>query len=253
LTYANLVGHYTGVIWKASFDSEKQEIRDVMGKDVDILVAPDLVPRSIISGYTHDLKPKKEIGSVRFVFISRIVPKKNLAFFLERLLEIDKGYVEFDIIGPPEDLDYWQQCQALIERLPSNIKVNVIGGCPWNEALQYACKSHFFVLPTLNENFGYVFIEGLSAGCPLLISDQNVWTDVDEKALGWRIPLDQPQRFVDQINKCIAMDDDEFSDISRRARQYAVEWIARPEINEATARVLSRALNEEARSVSDGR
>ncbi len=252
LTYANLVGHYAGVIWKASFDSEKDEIRDVVGKEVDIMVAPDLVPRSILPEYSQDLKPKKEVGAAKFVFISRIVPKKNLGFFLERLLEIEEGTVEFDIIGPPEDAEYWQYCQDLIARLPANISVTVSGGYPWKEALLRVCESHFFVLPTLNENFGYVFIEGLSAGCPLLISDQNVWTDVDEKSLGWRIALDQPEKYVEQIKQCIAMGNEEYSDISRRARQYAVEWIARPEINEATARVLSRALNDGARSVSDG-
>lgn len=253
LTYAKLVGHYNGVIWKASFDAEEQEIRDVLGNDIDVMIAPDLVPRSIIPEYSQDRKPFKEEGSAKFVFISRIVPKKNLSFFLELLEEISAGSVEFEIIGPPEDPDYWRQCRKLIGRLPENIKVAVSGSLPWKEALSRAFDSHFFVLPTLNENFGYVFLEGLSAGCPLLISDQNVWTDVDEKGLGWRIPLDRPHEFLEQIKKCIAMDNGEFTEISRRARDYAVEWIARPEINEATARVLSRALDDNARSVSDGR
>jgi glycosyltransferase involved in cell wall biosynthesis len=34
----------------------------------------------------------------------------------------------------------------------------------------------FFVLPTIGENFGYVFLEALAAGCPLITSDRTPWT-----------------------------------------------------------------------------
>lgn len=254
LNYADLVDLYKGVIWKASFESEADEIRDVMGKDVEVMVAPDLVPRSIIPDYSQDWKPVKEKGSVRFVFISRLVPKKNISYFLERLRDIKEGNVTFDIVGPLEDEAYWRQCQAIIAELPPNITVNVTGAFPdQKDALRRVCESHFFAMPTLNENFGYVFIEGLAAGCPLLISDRTVWTDVDEKGVGWRIPLEEPERYIEQINACIAMENDEYSAMSIRSRQYAVDWLAKPEINEATARVLARALNGNSRSATDVR
>lgn len=254
LKYSDFVGLYKGVIWKASFESEKAEIHEMMGRDAEVMVAPDLVPRAIIADYSQGWKPKKEKGSVRFVFISRLVPKKNIHYFLERLLDIKAGDVIFDIVGPLEDEDYWKQCQDIIARLPKNITVNATGAFPeQSDALRRVCESHFFAMPTLNENFGYVFIEGLAAGCPLLISDRTVWTDIDEKGVGWRIPLEKPEKYIEQINKCIAMEDAEYREMSRKSRKYAVDWLAKPEINEATAKVLTRALNEHSQTVKNAR
>ena len=253
LKYSEVVGLYKDVIWKASFDSESDEIHMMMGPDVEVMVAPDLVPKSIIPDYSQTWKPKKIKGSVKFVFISRLVPKKNISYFLERLLDIRNGEVIFDIVGPLEDEDYWAQCKSIIARLPENITVNVTGAFPeQRDALRRVCESHFFAMPTLNENFGYVFIEGLAAGCPLLISDRTVWTDIDTKGVGWRIPLETPEKYVEQINKCIEMGDDEYREMSIKSRQYALDWLARPENNEATARVLARALNTNSRSTNDG-
>lgn len=253
LKYSEFIGLYRGLIWKASFESEKEEIQDLMGRDAEVMVAPDLVPRSIIPDYSQDWKPKKEKGSVKFVFISRLVRKKNISYFLERLLDIRDGDVALDIIGPLEDQTYWKQCQEIISCLPANISVNVTGAYPQQrDALRRVCESHFFAMPTLNENFGYVFIEGLAAGCPLLISDRTVWTDLDEKGVGWRIPLEQPDRYIEQIRKCIDMEDAEYRTMSQAARQYALDWLAKPEINEATGRVLDRALNPHTEAVTNG-
>jgi len=45
-----------------------------------------------------------------------------------------------------------------------------------------------FIFPTLGENFGHVIIESLSAGCPVLCSDQTPWNDVFRAGGGSVIP-----------------------------------------------------------------
>jgi len=72
LKLAHNAGLYKGAIWKASFDSEAEEIRRVMG-DVEILTAPDLAPRAIFPDYNVELKPEKVPGSARIAFFSRVV------------------------------------------------------------------------------------------------------------------------------------------------------------------------------------
>lgn len=242
LTYAKAVGLYNGVIWKASFDADALDIRDVFGQDVEVMTAPDLVPETILPDYSPSWKPKKEPGSVRFVYLSRISPKKNLIYLLERLKEIRVGDVTLEIIGPVDDEAYWRQCERAIAELPANVKTRRLGAFPNREALRLVAKDHFFVMPTLNENFGYVFIEALAAGCPILISDNTVWTDIEEKKAGWQIPLDNPERFVETMNECIGMEAREYFQMSNSAREYALKWLSRTEINEATAAVLARAV-----------
>lgn len=243
LQYAKTVGLYENIIWKGSFESEKEEIKEIIGQDAEVFVAADLVPKKILPDYAPDWKLKKEKGTVRFVFISRLVRKKNIHYFLERLVSVTNGKVHFDLVGPLEDQEYWRECQEIIKRLPPNVTVNPTGAFPFQkDALKKVAENHFFVLPTLNENFGYVFIEGLAAGCPIISSDRTVWEDVEENNCGWRIPLEDEQAWIDRINRCIEMDGKEYEKMSAAARRYSIEWLDNPKFDEDTARVLNRAL-----------
>jgi len=242
LKLAHNAGLYKGAIWKASFDSEAEEIRRVMG-DVEILTAPDLAPRAIFPDYNVELKPEKVPGSARIAFFSRVVPKKNLRYLLECLLKV-KGKLHLDIIGPLEDRRYWGECESIIGVLPPNIRVSVAGAYEHQiDALHRLAESHFFAMPTLNENFGYVFIEALAAGCPLVISDRTAWSDIEQKGVGRRIPLEDPERYIEVLEDCIAMDGPTFRGMSKRARAYACDWLARKEPEDQNAKIFEYAMS----------
>jgi glycosyltransferase involved in cell wall biosynthesis len=93
----------------------------------------------------------------------------------------------------------------------------------------------------LTENFGYVFIEALACGCPLLISDRTVWNDVSEKGSGWTVPIEEPAAWTAAIRRCIDMEQDEYLKMASAARDHAVEWLADPEIERASAALFERA------------
>ncbi len=241
LQFTKSINLYRNIIWKASSETEKNEIKEVFGPDEEIWVAPDLTPKTILPGFKPELKPFKESGSAKFVFVSRITKKKNIHFFLERLRNIKSEKIEFMIIGPPEDADYLKKCQAAAEKLPKNILVTFAGAFRYDEALEKMCESHFFVLPTLNENFGYVCIEALAAGCPLLLSDRTIWNDIENYKVGWETSLDDYSIWDNRIKECVDMDDSEYRLMSAAARQYAVEWLTKPEHAAATAKILDKA------------
>jgi glycosyltransferase involved in cell wall biosynthesis len=242
---------YENLIWKASGSAEEAEIKEVIGENINVFIAPDLVPKTILPDFSFEQKPFKEKGSVKFAFLSRVVRKKNIHFFLQCLQKIASGNVEFEVIGPIEDAEYWEDCRKIIKKLPENISVNVAGAFPNSEALNRLRESHFFVLPTLNENFGYVCIEALAAGSPLLISDQTMWSDVEKLSAGWSISLGDENLWLERINECIAMNDFEFRKMSQAARRYSEEWLADPENVLQNERVLSTALNENPKTVKN--
>jgi len=251
IAYAKSINLYKDIIWKASSDLEKNEISAVMGGNCNIEVAPDLVPKVILPEFTIEQKPKKEKGSVKFIFLSRIVPKKNLAFFLERLVGIREGNVTLDVVGPQEDSVYWKECLRSIGRLPDNIEVNITGPASYPEGLKMLTDSHFFILPTLNENFGYVFIESLAAGCPLLISDRTLWGGVEAQNAGWAVPLESPDMWLDKIRYCLDMDDVNYRKMAVAARNFADTWLAESKFEEDSARLLKKAMTTSRRVITD--
>lgn len=241
LTYAKAVGLFKEVVWKASSELEYEEIRKVLGKNLKPLVAPDLAPKLILPDFSPAMKPAKEPGSVSFVFFSRVVPKKNIKYFLERLTKINAGKITFNIVGPLEDQPYWAECRKIIERIPGNVDVKTVGAVSYMEGLKLLCRNHFFVLPTLNENFGYVILESLAAGSPVLISDRTMWGNVKSAGAGWVAPLEDPDAWTDHIRRCIEMDGGDYLRMSGAAREYAKRYLAKSDLERATADVLEHA------------
>jgi glycosyltransferase involved in cell wall biosynthesis len=63
----------------------------------------------------------------------------------------------------------------------------------------YVCQEFdYFVLPTKGENFGHAIFEAMAVGCPVLISDQTPWTNLEQKNAGFDLPLE-----IDLFTKCI--------------------------------------------------
>jgi glycosyltransferase involved in cell wall biosynthesis len=241
IAYAKAVGLFKGVVWKASSELEHEEIRKVLGRELEPLVAPDLAPKSILPDFSLEMKPVKESGSASFVFFSRVVPKKNIRYFLERLTEVRGGQVTFNIAGPLEDLSYWADCRRIIESMPRNVEVKTLGAVSYQEGLKLLCQHHFFVLPTLNENFGYVILESLAAGSPILISDRTMWGSVQTAGAGWAIPLEDQEAWSAYIKRCIEMDNGDFLEMSAAAREFAESYLAKGDIERPTADVLEHA------------
>jgi len=167
--------------------------------------------------------------------------KKNFKWLVENLENI-KGNLTIDIIGPIEDEDYWKETEPLLEKLPANIKVKYEGLLEYEKVMPKLSEYHFFILPTLGENFGHVFIEALAAGCPLIISDRTPWLNLKEKQIGWDIPLEEPSNWQETINFCIKLDESDYLRLSENSREFALQWLKNSKIEEDTLTVLQYSL-----------
>lgn len=162
---------------------------------------------------------KKNPGEIRVVFVSRIVPKKNLLYALNIFSEIKKNVV-FDIYGAREDEDYWKNCEAVINRLPTNIKVTYKGVAFHEEIHSIFAKYHIFFFPTFSENYGHVIAEALSVGCYVLTSDQVPWLDMSEYGAGNCLSLDNRSAFKECILNILELNDEEYIKIRNNCIDY---------------------------------
>jgi len=221
LLAAKTFGLYRGVVWQASSEHEEADIRQWFGRDVPVVVAPNLPP---MVHSADELPPKsgKIEGCLKIIFLSRISRKKNLDGALKMLKGL-KGKVEFNIYGPMEDKSYWAECQKIIGGLPENIEVRYSGSVEHDQVGAVMREHDIFFFPTLGENFGHVILEAPCAGCPILISDQTPWRGLEEKGVGWDLPLDRPELFREVLQRCVDMDQDEYVKWSERAREYGLQ------------------------------
>ena len=203
LSTARALGLFAGARWQASSDEEARDLRSLFGSGARIAKAPDLLSAE----YRH-FRPSqylKRRGKLDIVFLSRVTPKKNLHLALEALRRLE-GAITFRIVGPIDDSNYWMRCGKLALTLGSNIRVEYVGPIGASEVSDWLGRHGLFLLPTANENFGFVILEALLAGCPVLISDQTPWRDLSAKGIGWDLPLAQPDLMLATLQHCVAMD-----------------------------------------------
>ncbi len=210
---------FSNVIFHATNLQEASDIRKVIGDKNQIVIAGNL-PRKISESTQHT---SKSTDKLRIISIARIAPEKNTLYAIEVLSKV-KVAVESDFYGPIYNEEYWKECKAATEKLPSNVKLNFMGPIPSENILNTLAKYDLFFLPTRGENFGHVILESLQAGTPVLISDQTPWKNLESLKVGWDLPLESQEKFVKIIEGMVNLQIEEFVKLSENAIRFSEDY-----------------------------
>lgn len=208
---------FDGIEFQATSNEEKEAIHYWLKADMNRIHYLQNIPSKTSRGDNY-IKHKKT-GEVKLIFLSRIVPKKNLHYAVKCLEHIG-GSVIFDIYGAIEDNEYWSKCKKAIDRLPSNISVNYRGAIEHNQVMGIFSQYDAFLFPTLSENYGHVIVEALLSGCPVIISTETPWRNLRKNNAGWDIDLSNNKLFEDAINTLLLSDEADMKQYRTSAKAY---------------------------------
>ncbi|MHB9149547.1 MAG: glycosyltransferase family 4 protein [Thermoleophilia bacterium] len=241
-TVARALGLYRDLTWQASSEYEAKDIREAAKWTANrISVAPDLPPGPrAVSGVGRPRR-KGPGDSLRVCFVSRISPMKNLDYALRVLAQVQSS-IEFTIVGPIRDNGYWQKCRSIIASMPENVKVEIRGSVQHAQVASVLADHDLFFLPTRGENYGHAIAEALAVGTPVLIADTTPWRGLGEAGVGWDLPLDDQQLFVDAIEKAAVVTEDDYARWTRRVANYARERLVDSRVVDANRQLLLDAL-----------
>jgi glycosyltransferase involved in cell wall biosynthesis len=234
LGFLRLMGMHKQVVFHATDAQEVADVRRVFGEGVQVVCAsnlPDAQQPAL------ELIPKAA-GELKLLYLSRISEKKGLHTLLAALAQ-QKARIALDVVGPDEEPGYWARCEALITRLPANVTVRKLPPVATAEGLVHVRAAHLFAMPTLGENFGHAIFEALSAGRPVLISDQTPWRDLSAKQAGLDLPLADTAGWAAAISRFAEMDQAAWEAYTRGAHAYASAHLA-----DSTALAATKALLE---------
>ena len=106
ILFFRLLGFHKKIIWHATDDTEKDEINRHFGSKVRVVLAPNLIGKS-----NFEFIQKQRLVVRLNVFLSRISAKKNLLYALDVISRLNiKTKIDFSIIGPVEEVNYWNDC-----------------------------------------------------------------------------------------------------------------------------------------------
>lgn len=212
-----LFGLTRNITWSATSEFEVRDIKKIISADAECCIAQDL-PRQI--GDLNYVCKSKDKGMLKVAFLSRISKKKNLLFAIECLKHVF-GDIHFSIYGPKEDKEYWNECLDKLECLGENIKYEYKGSVESEKVISVLQKEDVFLFPTMGENFGHVILEAMMASCPVIISDQTPWNDLQKNGVGYSISLRNKDLFTKALQDYVDMNYDDFNDVCRKAFLYA--------------------------------
>lgn len=217
LILSRYFGLYKNCYFHSTDEVEKEDIANHLNISHDKIQIVSNIPRIFNQAILRHKKSK----DLKMVFVARLSKKKNLEGVLNYLLDLDDTCnIKLDIYGPQED-DYFNNLIIPVNNLGKNIIVNYCGELKPHE-LENALKNyHVYILPTLGENFGHSIFEALSAGLPIIISDQTPWRNLKDQKVGFDIPLIDKNSFTKAIEKFATMSQDEYLYWSKNAREYA--------------------------------
>jgi len=194
------------IVFHSTDKSETSSIRKVFQGNINVAEIGNFPAK--VSEQKH--LPKSD--EAKFVFASRISPKKNLHFLLRILFGTN---INLSVFGAIDDKQYEVQCRKYLTDY-----VSLNDAITPEDLMKVFHEKHFFILPTLNENFGHAIIEALACGCPVIISDQTPWNDLESFGAGWVISLADEDRWKLVISMANGMEQSDYLRMSERAKEY---------------------------------
>lgn len=168
----------------ATSELEKNNIKKIT-KNKNILV----IPHGIEKLDEKFIKKKFFVNKKkRALFFSRIHKKKGLDILLKAWKKIKLSNWELHIYGPDYD-NYINQLDSSLKTIDGVIFKGSLFNS--NNKKRVFLNSDLMILPSRSENFGYVILESIRAGLPVLTTSQTPWENIKQTNSGWIINHEQ--------------------------------------------------------------
>lgn len=163
----------------------------------------------------------------RFIFLSRIHPKKQLDIVLKSFSLIKKTFGkdswEFFVVGNG-DSEYISELKGLSKKLAISESVHWMGYLEGKVKIDLLRSMDWFVLPSASENFGISVIEALSVGVPVIISEAVGVSSVVMESKAGMICKDNPDSLAEVMIKAMSASTEEFSEAAIKLSKDYFSW-----------------------------
>ncbi len=179
--------HYE--LWLLSQFAKPDEI-DQVKKKISVLYPPQDI---LIT--KEEIKSKISVtGKIKFLYVGSQVKRKGGAEVLKAFARLRKSYDNFTVtfIGKPEE-NYGNFYLDTEEKKEIQ---DIISHADWLEfheklsndaVLRIAKQADVGLLPTLGDTFGFSVLEMQACGCPVITTDRQALSEINNDKCGWLI------------------------------------------------------------------
>lgn len=141
-----------------------------------------------------------ESTPVRFISMGRLLHWKGFYLGIRAFAEANLPDAEYWILGEgPEQANF----QALAQQLGVGDRVIFFGRLPREQTLKKLAQSHVLVHPSLHDSGGWVCLEGMAAGRPILCLDLGGPAVQVTHETGFKIAAHTPEQVTADLSKAM--------------------------------------------------
>jgi glycosyltransferase involved in cell wall biosynthesis len=198
-----------------------QDIKDRAERDLHCKTGIDVIHYGLTPPRFQETS-RRELGlpedEVILISIGRLVRRKALGDVLLALSRLEGPRLRLLIIGEgPEE----RRLREMARTLGLSEQVEFMGAVWGERKFQYLAAADMFVLPSVHEGFGLVFLEAMHCGLPVIASTSGGQTDfLRDGETGYLVPVGEVEPLTQSILR-LARDEGLRRQMSEFNREYA--------------------------------
>lgn len=189
----------------AAVYAPSQAIASLVGRDWRLPVT-EVIPNAVDVAAIRtalDREPPVELPGRFLVFLGRLERRKGLDALGPALTEVLRSRPDLHAVLVGRDSG--EAGGAVVDRLREATaavgeRVHLLGELRSEDALAVAARAELAVLPSRWESFGFVCVEALALGVPVVATAVGGFAEIVEDGIsGWLVPPDDPERLARAI------------------------------------------------------
>ena len=180
--------------------------------DKKSLVIPNGIDNLFLDNSPREAKKLSDNKTLRLVYVGEVNTNKNVTTTLRtcEILEKEGYHTTLTVVGRISESQY--------ENIKENRFVQYYPQSPKEEVIKHYRQNDIFIMPSLKETFGLVYVEAISQGLPIIYSKgQGVDGYFEEGEVGYHVISTNAENIADAIIKIIP----KYEEISKRCIQAA--------------------------------
>jgi len=165
---------------------------------------------------------KRNVRNLRFITVANMIQRKNLDILIKAFsaLSKDNKEITLKILGSGKEMN---RLKDLAVQLKAEDSITFLGYCDREKVFEELGQSDVFVLPSVNETFGMVYLEAMSQGCiPIgtsgegidgiiengkngYLCDPNINSCYNNMKIAMNLNQDEIENIKDEIRKTVSI------------------------------------------------
>ena len=223
----------------ATTPATAERLRRLGASEVRLMPAVGLPEADVEALARYPTEPE---GAVRFMSVGNLLHWKGFEYGLRGFAAADLGAAEFVVVGDGPER---RRLESVAFRLGIAERVRFLGRLPRERVLAELRDCHALVHPSLHDSGGWVCLEAMAAGRPVVCLDLGGPAVLVDDGAGFRIPARTPEeavRLLAEAMRKIALDPPARASLGERGRSLVAREYSWDRRGDALERAYREAL-----------